>query len=145
MRLRNAQIIVLVSVAMSTAVFAHSGVKDPVVKARMDLMGSIAQTTKTLGTMAKSGDVDPAQVVEAANALAAHAREIEPKFSEPATDPKSEALPVIWEEMNDFLNIAKSMETAALNLAGAPDDLANGMKEIGRTCGTCHKDYRIEK
>lgn len=142
---RKTLLILLASSVMSTAVLAHTGVKDPTVKARMDLMSSIGATTKSLGTMAKSGSIDPAQVVENANALAAHARQIQPRFADPATDPKSESLPVIWDEMERFLKIADDLETAALELAGDPESLPVAMRAIGKTCGSCHETFRIEK
>ena len=131
--------------AISTSVFAHSGVKDPDVMARMELMSSIGSTTNALGQMAKSGQIDPAQVVENANALAAHASRIEAKFAKQATDPKSESLPAIWTNMDDFLRIAENLEQAALTLAADPESLPTAMRAIGKTCGSCHESYRIEK
>lgn len=135
----------VVTVVFAAAVVAHEDVKDPHVKARMQLMERIGGATKALGDMAKSGNIDPAVVVENANALAAHANEIETAFATEATDPKSEAKSEIWSDMAGFVKIANQLEVAAQNLAGAPESLPTAMREIGSTCGACHKTYRIEK
>lgn len=124
---------------------AHENVKDPDVKARMALMTEIGDATKVLGEMAKSGDIDAGKVVENANALAAHAAGIKAAFVKQATDPVSEARPEIWSDMDGFLKIAAQLQTAAEDLAAAPDTLPAAMGQIGGSCGACHKTYRIKK
>ncbi|MFT7596752.1 MAG: cytochrome c556 [Paracoccaceae bacterium] len=80
----------------ATAALAYQGVQNPTVKARMDAMSAIGKNTKVLGAIAK-GQVafDATTAKAAAGAIADHAAQISALFQEPATDPKSEAQPVI--------------------------------------------------
>lgn len=136
----------LALIALGTAALAHGGVKDKDVMARMMVMETIGNQMKLLSGMAKGEvafDADSANgaLVE----VAAHAAQIPAMFETPATDPKSEALPVIWEEFDAFTEKAKATEAAAEQLAGtisAQGDVGAALGQIGVTCKACHDDYR---
>ena len=128
------------------AALAHSGVQNPTVKTRMDAMSVIGKNTKVLGTMAK-GEVafDAPTAQAAAAAIASHAAQIADVFRDPATDPKSEALPAIWQSYDDFSAKADELERAASDAAqglATPGDLAPALAAIGGTCKSCHQTYR---
>lgn len=134
------------TMVLTTAALAHQGVQNAAVKARMDGMSAIGANMKTLGAMAK-GQVafDAGQAKEAAAAVAQEAARIPSLFEVQETDPKSEALPVIWSEFDRFTAIADDLEAAAIVAASAlngPEDLGPALKAIGGQCSACHKAYR---
>ena len=127
----------------ASAVFAHQGVKNPAVMARMEGMSAIAAQAKLLGEMAKGARAfDAATAQAAAREIAAHAAQIPALFEAPETDPKSEALPAIWEDFARFKAAAKALEDAATSATLTPESLAPTVAAIGATCGACHKRFR---
>ncbi|MCF6233644.1 MAG: cytochrome c [Rhodobacteraceae bacterium] len=143
------QIAGLMLIVAATAALAHTGVKDPTVKAWMIGMGEIGDNTKVLGSMAKGEAVFDAEAArKAAGAIAEHAGQISVLFKEQAADPKSEALPVIWQTYSDFLVKADALEMAASAAASsiqAEGDLRPALAAIGGTCKACHQTYRLKK
>jgi cytochrome c556 len=133
-------------IALGTAALAHGGVKDKEVMARMAVMETIGDQMKILGTMAKGqapfdADAANAALIE----VAAQSAQIAPMFETKADDPKSEALPIIWEQWEDFAKLASDAETTAEGLAGtisAEADLGPAMVQIGEACKACHSKYR---
>lgn len=139
----------LMIVVAATAALAHSGVENPTVKARMAAMGEIGKNTKVLGSMAKGEAAFDAEAAgEAAGAIADHAGQISVLFKEQANDPKSEALPAIWQSYSDFLVKADALETvatAAANGISAESDLRPALAAIGGACKGCHETYRLKQ
>ncbi len=130
---------------VATMAAAHDGVKDPTVLARMNGMSDLGAATKVLGEMATGKtpfDASAAQI--AADQLAARAGQIAAEFQDPATDPKSEALPNIWEEFDAFTAIATDLETAATGAqwVSTQAELTEAFAAIGQTCRDCHRTYR---
>ncbi|MCT4577090.1 cytochrome c [Donghicola sp.] len=133
-------------IAFGTAALAHGGVKDKDVMARMEVMKAIGDQVKVIGTMAKGERAFDADAANAALAeLAVHSAKIAPSFEKPAQDPKSEALPIIWEQWDDFAALAADSETTASALAGtitSEADLRPALGRIAGTCKACHSTYR---
>ncbi|MXQ08895.1 cytochrome c [Alphaproteobacteria bacterium GH1-50] len=141
--MRTGTIIAALSLTIASAAFAHSGVKDPQVKAWMENMKSIATETKTLGQMARGMTPFDRDAAEAALAsLEAHAARIPDVFARPAEDPLSEAQPTIWTEPEDFTRAATALRSAARLPVETADDLRAAMGAIGSTCKECHGRYR---
>ena len=143
---RATQALGLFLVAAATASLAHQDVQNPTVMARMDAMGTIGKNTKVLGVMAK-GEVafDANAARTAAGAIAKHAAQIPELFQDTASDPKSEALPVIWQSYSDFTAKADALEVAASVAAkdiATPGDLGPALAAIGSACKSCHQTYR---
>ncbi len=115
--------------------------------ARMTLMDTIKDATSVLGKMAKGSTAfDPGAANKAKETLVKAAQQIPSAFETPATDPKSEALPEIWENWKDFSAKAAGMaETVASVEVDSLQGVQTAMKAIGQSCGACHKSYRIEK
>ncbi|MFT4999777.1 MAG: cytochrome c556 [Planctomycetota bacterium] len=132
--------------AVATAALAHSGVKNVIVKARMDAMSSISVELKTLGLMANGKtDFDLTAARAAASAITKHAAEIPDLFKAQEDDPKSEAKDAIWTNFNDFAEQAFDLEGVAFGLSTSLEtssDLPAALKSLGQTCRACHKDYR---
>lgn len=143
-----ARLVTLLALLLTVAgaAMAHNGVKNPAVMARMDAMSAIGAATKVLGQMARGSlafDVDRARM--AAQDIAKHAAETPALFRAKEDDPKSEALPVIWETFDDFTAKSKDLEDVAKALAASVasvDDVRGAMKGLGDTCKACHQDYR---
>lgn len=128
----------------ATTAFAHQGVKNPAVMARMEGMSTIADATKTLSQIAK-GQGDIAAAAAARATLIAEAARIDALFQAPETDPKTEARPAIWENYADFVEKAEALRVAAEALDPAsPATIGAGLPAIGQTCRACHGDYRID-
>lgn len=62
---------------------------------------------------------------------------------------ETEALPIIWGNMDDFSQKASELQAAALTFA----DVASGgdrnttiaaVRAFGSTCGNCHREYRVD-
>lgn len=118
---------------------------DPTVKARQELMDTIAMNTGILGKMAGGETAFDAAAAEGAKtALAAAATEIAAKFEPQATDPKSTAKADIWANWDDFVKKGDALKAAAEGLdATTIEGVQAGMGAIGGTCKDCHTAYRI--
>lgn len=141
MTLRHLSLILCLA---ATGASAHDKVKDPSVKARMQLMKEIRQATATLGTMAKDPDTYSKKRAEAARAsLLSLSGRVPVAFQDAATDPASEADPAIWRNWADFTAQADALTSAARALdAGSAGGVAAGMRAVGAACSSCHKPYR---
>ena len=132
---------------LATPALAHEGVSDPSVKARMDAMMAIGRATEVLGTMAKGERAfDATAASTAAAEIASHASQVPALFQDQATDPKSEALPAIWTNFNDFTAQSDALKLAAEGAdTSSLSGLRGSMRAIGQSCGACHRDYRLTK
>lgn len=128
---------------------------DAAVKARKALMQLYAHYLGTLGGMAK-GEVDyDAEAASAAAASLASLANVSqsnmwPQGSDTdALGDKTRALPVIWTTYPAIAEKGEAFGKAAAAMADAAGtDLASlqgAMKDLGASCGACHKDYRQEK
>ena len=137
---------IILAVFVASAVLAHEGVSNPAVMARMEGMKQIGESMKVLGQMSKGAvtfDEDAART--AAATIAHHAGETPKLFMAHEDDPKSEALPAIWQDFADFTAKAEAMEAVALKQAdaiGSFESLKAAVVELGSTCQSCHKAYR---
>ncbi len=127
---------------------SHTGVENPRVMARMMGMSDMAREFAVLVRMARRETAFDADAVEAAlQQLSTHGDAVPGLFEENATDPRSEARPLIWEEFDEFTAQAEAVSTAIDNLPGpitTLDDIAPALAVIGQTCQSCHDRYRIE-
>lgn len=132
------------AISIGTAAFAHDGVKNEAVKARMALMGQIKDAMGVIGGMAKGSvpfDADKAEAARAA--LEEAAEQIPAAFEANETDPKSEALPAIWESWSSFTSNSEDMSMAAGVMdVTSLDTLRAGIGNVGASCKGCHKDFR---
>ena len=130
----------------ASAVFAHTGVKNAAVKARMDAMSGIGAETKTLGEMAKGKTVFDQTTARAAfAAIAKHAAATPALFEAEGDDPKSEAKPAIWSNLYDFVAKSRDLEKIAIGFSTSitsENELAIAIKSLGSSCQACHKAYR---
>ena len=132
--------------AFASAAFAHSGVKNVAVKARMDSMVAIGSEMKTLGKMSKgAAPFDKTIAQAAASAIARHALATPALFEAEENDPKSEARPEIWANFADFTAKSYALNAIAMDHStriDTLDDLGLAVKALGAACQACHKAYR---
>lgn len=117
------------------------------VAARMTVMTQIKDAMAPLGGMAKGAVVFDADAAQAAVASLLDASErTAAAFEANVSDPKSEALPAIWENWDDFVAKADDLTFAAESWdVSSLDRLRAGMGNIGAACSACHKSYRMKK
>lgn len=131
---------------LGTAALAHTGVTNKDVMARMVVMSTIGDQVKLIGSMAKGETGFDAEAVNAALIeIAAQSAQIPSMFEAKAQDPKSEALPIIWERFETFTQHAKEAEAVAERLAGtvtAASDLGPVLQQVSETCKACHTMFR---
>ncbi|NND18611.1 MAG: cytochrome c [Silicimonas sp.] len=136
---------VAVLLLVASAALAHQGVKNPAVKARMDVMSAIGDNTKLLGRMAK-GEVafDAGTARAAAAAIAGGAERTPILFAAREHDPVSEARLNIWSNFEDFSLKSDALKEAAEAAQGmtSEGELRVALAEIGAACRSCHADYR---
>ena len=136
--------IVIGLIVVAGAAFAKEGVKDPQVKARMDLMDGIAGNVKVLGEMAGGKTAfDAAAAAKAKANLAAAAAAIPATFKPAATDPVSVASPDIWTNWDDFVKKSEVLLAAAEGMdASTAAGVQAGMGNVGGACKGCHSVYQ---
>lgn len=66
-----------------------------------------------------------------------------------AFDVETEALPIIWDRMDEFAERAMNLENAAKTFAeiangGDRSAIIGGLRAFGGTCGNCHETFRID-
>lgn len=137
----------VMGLAAAGAALGHQGVTNPVVMARMNVMSGVADQTKVLGQMVKgAAEFDAAQAAAAREALIAHARAVPEAFAKPETDPKSEALPAIWDQPEKFAAANDAFIAAAEGLdVSSAQALAASFGALGASCSGCHRDYRLKR
>lgn len=139
------------ALTLGTVVLADGHAEaDPAVKARQAHMQLYAFNLGILGNMAQGKtdyDADAAQA--AADNLAAVASVDETAYWVEGTAEGSRSLPVIWENLDDFIAKQNAVKTASLAMADvAGTDLASlqgAMGDLGGTCSACHREYRARQ
>ena len=145
--MRSAIIMTIVLGLAASAALAHSGVKDPQVKARMEGMKTMAADLKKLGKMARGiTPFDDAKAKAALMSLKTENDRIPVLFAPEASDPKSEARPAVWTDPTGFARRTKEMGQALDDMTpSSASDIAASMRTIATACSACHQDYRIKK
>ncbi len=140
-------LLIAAALLITTSAHAHNGVKDPEVMARMMAMEKIGAAFKTLVSMAKQEvPLHQAKARMARDTIVTQSGKINALFENPATDPKTEALPAIWDNWADFSAKSDDLTKAAKALDFKDRAaLASTLGGVGLACKACHKDYRLKK
>jgi cytochrome c556 len=111
------------------------------------LLGVIKEAMNVISDMAKGKAAFDAVRAEAARAAVEDAASrIPAAFEEPETDPKSEALPAIWENWGKYVDASDALIRAASRMdVSTLDSLRSTLPEVGGTCRGCHKPFRVKK
>ncbi len=146
---------ILVSLVIVSFAFiganAHEGATG-VVKTRMDMMGAVAQSMKTIGEMINGkSDFDKLSAKNATLEIIKHSKHFPKLFPADSIEKPSEALPVIWQDWDEFNAILEAMKTSANELeaeidgATSTEDIKINFAKLGKTCGQCHEKFRLKK
>jgi len=143
----------LLVIGFLSGVWAHEGATG-VVKERMDGMKSMADAMKVLTPMAR-GKVkfDFSLLKSHADTISgASGQHLLMLFQEPGKDKSSEASPKIWQEWEEFSEYANELKRYADELGSEDSAQKSGtsepiklIKQMGQTCKSCHKGYRVKK
>lgn len=92
---------------------------------------------------------DRGQLANHAQAMANNAREFEHLFPEGSNVGDSEALPVIWEEPEEFAAAIEKIQQASAAFAKAAESgdsqaIDGAFRELGGACRGCHDRFRVE-
>ena len=142
--------VLLLGLAFSGFVAAHGGATG-VVKERMELMKTLGDRMKETGAMVKG------KVAFRSEIIAANAREVQKAalditrlFPKGSLKKPTEALPRIWEEWDRFNDMTDRLtrEAGKLNdvaIVGDQREIMIQFTKVGKTCSSCHTDFRKKK
>lgn len=139
-----------VALIFSAAAWAHSNATG-VVKERMDMMEKLGKSMKTLKSLVRSqSDFDADRVAELAHAIQEMSNHIGDKFPQGSNEAPSEALPAIWQDWDRFTGLIEQMKVEAVKLGDVAGDgdqrrVLRQFVELGKTCKSCHTDFRMKK
>lgn len=132
-------------------VYSHSGATG-IVKERMDAMEVMSDKSKSVGAMFKGKtEFDIDKLADAAEAFALHGAqmtELFPDTEESRTGSKTEALPRVWEDWEEFsdraVNFVELSERLKSTVSSTDDvrQLKKAFYNVARECSGCHKRFR---
>jgi len=138
--------IVFVASLLALGVTAAVAQSD-VVKQRQDLMKQMGAQTRTIGGMLRGQEsFDLAKVQASLKVLADNSQKAGPLFPENSKDdPKTEALPSIWQNPDKFQAIRSKLHQDAETAMNTIKDEATfkaEMPKVIQNCGACHNEFR---
>lgn len=129
---------------LAGAALAHQGVQNPAVLARMDGMTAMKKHLGVIGDTVKGKrSYDAGALQQAIAGLRHEAKRAKDLFRAPEQDPKSESLPLIWQDYGDFsARLDQMVQMAESNPAPTQQDLRGVLVGFGKSCKSCHDRYR---
>jgi cytochrome c556 len=130
---------------------AHGGEMTPH-EVRDEVMHAIGSHMKALGDIAKGeAEMDASTIVHAKSlqALSATIVYLFPEGSASDVD-TDRTKPEIWERWDEFAAVSAAFAAATPKAVAAVEsgergEIGMALREIGKTCGDCHKPFREEK
>lgn len=145
--MKLARFALIAALALPVAALAAS---PKIYKARHDNFEAMGRAMKATADQFKSGAPDLAVIKTNAAVLAGAAPKVAgffPKGTGVEGNPKSEALPAIWEKPTDFaaankklVDATKAYEAAAAT--GNLDQIKAAFGAVGGSCKNCHETFR---
>jgi cytochrome c556 len=119
------------------------------IRERHELMEAIGDSAEDINNAFNMGSegFDVAVIQREAGQIAMNAHRIPSLFPKGSTDPKSRALPAIWENWDKFVALAKDLETSAQSLSdaarsGDDENLKEKSQKVFANCKSCHDQFR---
>ena len=117
---------------------------------RQNLMENAKTHTKGIGNVLKGKLSTKENVVRHARALHEVTMMFPTAFPEGSDFGETSAKEKIWEEMDNFKAAAKKNQDAAAALIKAAESgdmaaIGAAMKDVGKSCKGCHKEFRSKK
>ncbi len=122
-----------------------------VVKMRMDRMKAMGTEMKRIGAMVRGKRrFDGSKIAAASEKIADHGRKSSKLFPKGSWQKPTRALPKIWKDWRGFTRAMNSMVRSATVLAEAGRAGNKGRANtafiaLGKSCGACHRNYRVKK
>ena len=123
-----------------------------VVKQRMEAMSDMGDAMKAMASMVKGKQAfEPALFIQSGETIAEHSDMMPKLFPAGSMVGKSEALPTIWQQWDDFVSLGYRTKTDAEKLVKMARDgtelrpLTKQFVKLASDCKACHKDYRKKK
>lgn len=143
----------IASVVKPTIAMVKPGTPAETVKRRQSVYKDMGAQMKPLAGMARGKtDIDASVVVQNAVNVKALGQQLPALFAVDTrgTSVETEADPKIWDNISDFSAKMDSMISAAAALeaagrTGEADAIKKAIGGLGRTCKSCHDDYRTKK
>ena len=142
----------LLYLVFAAAVFTGSAfaAEDSAVKYRKSVMKALGGHMGATAKIVK-GEVEATHhLVAHAAAMASIAKMSADLFPKGSDKGDTRALPVIWEQPQDFAKTVQALEAATGGLvaaarSGEGDEIKNAFGAVGKACGGCHKKFRKKK
>lgn len=141
----------LLGLGSSLNVSAHDGATG-VVKQRMEAMSDMGDAMKAMASMVKGKQAfEPALFIQSGETIAKHSDMIPELFPAGSMEGKSEAVPAIWQQWDDFFSLGYRTKTDAEALVKMAQEgselrpLTKQFVKLANDCKACHKDYRKKK
>lgn len=120
------------------------------IKYRQNLMSAIGYSTGAIGDILKYRLHFVANIQTHANNIAADAKLISSAFQNKFVDGQTDSKANIWSDWEEFEEKIQALESAAVSLSEATADgdlkqIQNGLKTLGKSCSSCHKQFRKPK
>lgn len=146
----------VIAAGITAVMIAGSAMANPGVESRQALMKSIVGNVKAIGAVIKGQSTESmADVSRRAGEIKMDADNLGGVFGdhvhvENAGSVRTTASPAIWKNWSEFFKLGQDMEAAAATLqsVAAGGDKAAVRTAFGamtKTCGACHKPYRVKK
>lgn len=148
LRTAGALIGIVATLGLSVQVAAETSAEDAK-KYRLSIMTSLKGHISA-ASMTVRGLVDNnGQLVGHAAGLVSSAAELNSIFQEGSAVDDSEALPAIWEQPDKFAAAIKKNQEATVAFqeavaGGDSDAIGAAFRNMGKSCGGCHDDFRLE-
>lgn len=122
------------------------------IRERYELMEEIGDAADDINEAFNVGSegFDTSIIQRAGTTIAMDAHRIPDLFPKGSTDPNSRALPKIWDNWDEFVKLAKQLESQAQSISTAAgdeddEDLKGKVKKMFATCKSCHDQFRKPK
>ena len=136
----------------AAAVFAGSAfaAEDSAIKYRKSVMKALGGHMGAAASIVKGEVGARHHLVAHAAAMSSIARMTGELFPKGSDKGDTRALPVIWEQPQDFAETVQALETATGELVAAArsgdgNEIKNAFATTGKACGGCHKKFRKKK
>ena len=137
---------ITLSAIFGSLAFAHDGVEDKDVLARMVLMSKMATNMKVIGRMIRNvAEFDIKRAEEAFLEIARLSERTPDTFKKEANNPKSEAKAEIWTDFDNFQKLSERLMVDAKTLASSiktSQNLRPALVKLSKSCKGCHSKYR---
>ena len=128
---------------------AHGGATG-IVKERMDGMLVLGKAMKALNAEAQADAPNLETVHKSGQEIVAQSgAKMVSRFPTGSLDKPTEASAEIWNQFDEFRQLADELEILGLELANASTITSTGLsaqlRALGENCKACHQDFRVKK